>query len=302
MSYPVYNGPSAPSYPPLMQPQTYPPPPVYDEAAKKARLKNIAQRFEICDEFAQYLTQLEGKEIVCLFDDSGSMNAGVDEQSGDPFRTSQTRWSELKAKAGIIIDIASAFDPTGVDVYFLNRPPLRNIVCSEQLVNSPQFINPPSGGTPLAKVLKSILQEKVTEIKERTLVILIATDGLPTNDAGNTDVQGFKDVLNSRNPLSKIFVTIMACTDDENVIGYLNGWDKELTNLDVVDDYQSERKEIIKAQGSQFKFTLGDYVIKSLLGSFVPWFDSLDEKKVKSKTPKSSKSSKTKKNGGCILL
>jgi hypothetical protein len=41
-------------------------------------------------------------------------------------------------------------------------------------------------------------------------------------------------------------------------MSYLNDWDKEIPNLDVVDDYKSERKEILKCQGKSFPFTFGD--------------------------------------------
>lgn len=39
---------------------------------------------------------------------------------------------------------------------------------------------------------------------------------------------------------------------------YLNDWDSKLLNLDVVDDYKSERKEILKCQGRHFPFSFGD--------------------------------------------
>jgi hypothetical protein len=39
---------------------------------------------------------------------------------------------------------------------------------------------------------------------------------------------------------------------------YLNDWDKKIPNLDVADDYRSERKEILKVQGKDFPFSFGD--------------------------------------------
>jgi hypothetical protein len=39
---------------------------------------------------------------------------------------------------------------------------------------------------------------------------------------------------------------------------YLNEWDKKIPNLDVADDYRSEREEIHKAQGKDFPFSFGD--------------------------------------------
>lgn len=41
-------------------------------------------------------------------------------------------------------------------------------------------------------------------------------------------------------------------------VRYLNDWDKRIPNLDVADDYRSERQEILKAQGKNFPFSFGD--------------------------------------------
>ncbi|CAF2584669.1 unnamed protein product [Rotaria sp. Silwood2] len=73
---------------------------------------------------------------------------------------------------------------------------------------------------------------------------------------------------------------IILITDDDDCIGYLNDWDKRIPNLDVVDDYRNEKKEIQALQGKQFPFSFGDYVVKILMGGVDSWFDDLDEKKV----------------------
>ena len=39
---------------------------------------------------------------------------------------------------------------------------------------------------------------------------------------------------------------------------YLNDWDKKIHNLDVVDDYRNEKKEIQGRQGKDFPFSFGD--------------------------------------------
>ena len=50
---------------------------------------------------------------------------------------------ELKQTVSIVVDLASVFDPDGVDVYFLNCEPVFHVRNSEQLV--PIFTIPPSG-------------------------------------------------------------------------------------------------------------------------------------------------------------
>ncbi len=54
-----------------------------------------------------------------------------------------------------------------------------------------------------------------------------------------------------------------------SVYSYLNNWDKKIPNLDVADDYRSEREEIHKAQGKDFPFSFGD-VSKSIDFLFFP--------------------------------
>ena len=68
----------------------------------------------------------------------------------------------------------------------------------------------------------------------------------------------------------------MACTDDDECMAYLISADSSIARLDVTDDFPSERREVLAAQGGGFHFTFGDYCVKALLGSVDPYFDSLD--------------------------
>ena len=63
---------------------------------------------------------------------------------------------------------------------------------------------------------------------------------------------------------------------------YLNNWDRQIKNLDVVDDYESEKKEIYSKKRSKkdrVAFSYGDYIVKIILGSFVREIDEIDEEK-----------------------
>lgn len=90
-------------------------------------------------------------------------------------------------------------------------------------------------------------------------------------------IKEFKNVLKYREPIDRIFITIVACTDDEFSLSYLNDWDRKIKNLDVVDDYESEKKEIYSIRRKHNSFTFGDYIAKILLGSFVDEIDASDE-------------------------
>ncbi len=62
-------------------------------------------------------------------------------------------------------------------------------------------------------VLRQVLQDKKKEIEERKLLILLATDGVPTDDQGHAKVDELRRVLkHERIPTDRIPVTIIACT------------------------------------------------------------------------------------------
>ena len=64
---------------------------------------------------------------------------------------------------------------------------------------------------------------------------------------------------------------------------YLNILDKKVPNVDTLDDYLSELKEVQNAQGLNYKYSLGDHVARLLLGPICPELDSLDEHKISHK-------------------
>ena len=188
-----------------------------------------------------------------------------------------SRWDELKYFAEICIEVANIFDETGTDVYFLNRPTARNIHTPDEL--EPHMANQPRGYTPITKaILNVLLDYNPNVLGDKKLLIVIVTDGEPTDEKGEVDIDGFKHCLVTRPPY--VHTTIVACTDEEDTMDYLNHWDKDLPRLDVLDDYKSEKNEIVAVQGKGFRFSFGDYVVKSLLGSIDPELDNLDEIKL----------------------
>ncbi len=253
----------------------------YDyQAVRLAKLREICARYEIRPDFAAKLRQLEEFEIVALFDDSGSMATQVKPLPGafqDPFSPIPTRWSEAKLHASITVDLAACLDPDGIDIRFLNRPGFSNVATSAQVTGA--FQPPPNGFTPLVRTVKGIFEEKAAVIKERKMLLIILTDGKPTDDRGNDQVREFEELLRHRP--KNVFVSIVACTDDDDAVGYLNKLDRIVPGLDVVDDYTSECAEVRKVQGAKFPFSFGDYVVKTLLGSIDPAMDTLDERRLR---------------------
>ncbi len=75
------------------------------------------------------------------------------------------------------------------------------------------------GPTPIVPVLRRVLRDKQHEIEERKLLILLATDGVPTDNQGHRDIRSFEYVLKTeRKPANRIPVTIIACTGEKKSI------------------------------------------------------------------------------------
>ena len=256
------------------------------------KFKNIVQKYNIKYDYAFLLRTLEAFDITMIIDDSSSMRTLIIDYSrgnASPFDQFPTRWDELKQTVSIIVDLVSTLNSDGIDIYFLNRRPLLHVTDSSQLHNT--FSQLPNGTTPISRVLSYVLNLKRYNIHDRKLLVLIATDGSPTDENGQNDLDGLERVLlYERYPsMDRMFVTFIACTDDLQTVRDLNEFDKKIPYVDVLDDYQSERAEVLAVQGKNFPFSYGDYVVKLLMGSINQWFDLLDEKKVKLTSSKTNR-------------
>ena len=269
---PSYGGGGVPPSP--SQPPTLP-----QQSQRMLKLQALQGQHEIRPDWIPRLRQLEGFSIVFIADDSGSMNTDVTVPGRvvNPYGPRCTRWTELCQTVSTVVELATALNDAGVDIVYLNRPPMRGVTSAAQ-VQAAFAHAPPSGYTPLARVVREVIALKTAEhSSERKLLIMIATDGEPTTDGGVPDVPGFLRLLKTKP--ANVHVQIMACTDDDSVVGYLNDLDDTTANLDVCDDYASEKAEILAAQGRGFDFSTGDYIVKALLGPVDREFDTLDQKK-----------------------
>jgi hypothetical protein len=239
------------------------------------KLKTIAHQYEMSPETVQKLRRLEDFDICLLLDDSGSMATVIKSNSADPYAKSMTRWDEMKQAAIIITEVASCLDADGVDVFFLNRPPIRGVTSANQITVA--FQQMPQGFTPITRSMQYIFQEKDAVIRERKLLVLLITDGEPTDDIGNPAIPQFLHMIKRRD--KNVHISIIGCTDDDSTMKYLDKLDKRDKTLDVTDDYKSELAQIRKAKGKNFRFTFGDYVAKMLLGGVDPTMDNLDAKR-----------------------
>jgi hypothetical protein len=281
-TYPTY-------YPKITEPENPPnyisstnfPSSTNTKAERLAKFDALVRKYEINPEYAIKLRQLEGFEIVVICDDSGSMNSPVSNPTTKDHMNLPTRWEELKSTVKTIVEIAGTLDRTGVDVYFLNRPGVKNV--SDFTMVEPHFATEPEGYTPIVQTFIQVLNDMHKVLSEKKLLIILATDGEPTTAGGQTSSQGmtekqrFYNLLKTRQPIDKIYTSILACTDDDSVISYLQDWDTQIPNLDVVDDFHTVKSNVVKKQGSNYHFSFGDYIVKTLLGSIDKFFDEIDE-------------------------
>lgn len=228
-------------------------------------LPELIARYEIYNYQSNELALLRGYDLVFVCDDSGSMRT--------PLHSGRTRWDELKETVSLVVDIGRCFDDDGIDVYFLNRPPLKRVNSAADLHKG--FIGPPAGFTPLTDTLTRVVAEQTGS---KPLLILIATDGCPTTIEGDPDTFSFRRAVErcTSDPHRVIRIQFLACSDDENDVGWLNVLDREVRAVDVTADFETERAEVLRS-GKVNRFSRGDWVCKALLGGISDYYDKLDE-------------------------
>ena len=239
----------------------------------------MANQVSLRDSYKNHLKVLTGFRLIFICDDSTSMLKTLNYTNNK-----RRRWDELKETLTVLLDFLSQESLQKIikisesKVMFLNNEKDRSnfqIQSKAQIKEQieKQFSIEPLGQTPLTSCFKNAINSKKSEEK---LLVIILTDGRPTETSKSESaaIQNFKTALENKD--ANTHVTIVACTDNAATMSYLNDWDNNIANLDVLDDYESEKKLVLAANDSKFEFTFSDYIGKILLGSIVPELDSLD--------------------------
>ena len=266
------------------------------------KLNGVLSRHGITIADANDLVLLQGYEIVVIADDSGSMTlSSVPDGQRQLGQREPSRWEELCGTLRMVVELATIFDADGVDIHFLNRPALTHLRSRDDPQLDTALQRPPSGGTPLTETLQKVLSAHSES--EKPVLFVIATDGMP-----NGGIQRLKNVISEAisRPGRTFKFQILACTDDDTQVGWLNEFDREYKEVDVTDDYHSEKQEVLRT-GKCPSFKRSDWIIKALLGPISNKFDSWDEAKRANAPPpfKGASSSQqpqsTKKDGCCTI-
>jgi len=137
----------------------------------------------------------------------------------------------------------------------------------------------PGGPTPLTAHLVEIASEleQMAPILRQTgkkAVVVIATDGLPTD--GGRNRKEFVAALRSLEQYP-VWVVIRLCTDEDHVVDFYNDLDDQLEiSLEVLDDFPAEGKEVI-AENPWVNYALPLHRLREF-GFHDRVFDLLDER------------------------
>lgn len=249
--------------------------PLIDKKSKAERLQRLQEEYQIPGYLSELIFVLEEYELYLVIDDSSSMNGYAGSGS--------TRWEELQEVVRIFLKIGLLVDNNGIDVAFMNRrftgydgkKTRFTKIHTESNINN-LFSEKPFGITPSSETLTEVMAIHTQKPK----IIIIATDGEPTDKKGRVCLKEFEEILTGRDH-DKNFISVLFCSDDEHVLQTYLKWDRCIKNMDVLDDYDNEKKEVNAIQGSDFEYTMGYHVFRLIASSVIKELDDVNEKKLK---------------------
>jgi hypothetical protein len=144
----------------------------------------------------------------------------------------------------------------------------------------------PGGSTPLTRHILKIHKE-VSQMAPalrqagQKVVIVIATDGLPTDErghGGNQHQQEFVEALRRLEGLP-VWVVVRLCTDENDVVSFYNDLDGQLElSLEVLDDFKGESLEV-RGKNPWLNYALPLHRLREF-GHNHRVFDMLDEQRL----------------------
>jgi Mg-chelatase subunit ChlD len=144
----------------------------------------------------------------------------------------------------------------------------------------------PGGVTPLTKhiceIRQSIVALEPSLRRDGTKVVLVlATDGIPTNDQGFSSDAITTEFVNSLRSLEglPVWIVVRLCTDEDAVVEFWNSLDEHLElSLEVLDDFTAEAKEVA-VHNPWLNYGLPLHRMREM-GFYNRLFDILDERRL----------------------
>lgn len=242
---------------------------------------------------------------IWVVDNSGSMNKNdgnrlVSTKNSSIVKLVQcTRWNEIQETVNYHAQMA-ALVQAPVTFRLLNNPGAHigpqefsiadkgmdpNLIEQDlQLAKRVMMKSSPSGVTPLAQHVRDISQLVATMADDlnsqgKKIVVVLATDGLPTNDrgvGGSQERNDFTDSLKAMEGLP-VWIVIRLCTDEDDVVEFYNNLDAQLElSIEVLDDFTGEAEEVYE-QNPWLNYSLPLHRMREM-GISHRLFDLLDER------------------------
>jgi hypothetical protein len=238
--------------------------------SRKDKLSFLIKKYKINEIFSEKLDNLMDYETILLCDDSGSMNTKIKNKHFN------TRWDELKYIINFLISLLTIYDNNGINIHFLNRGISKNIRYEEE---AKYFLfNLPYGETPLTSKLLDIFY--TYENSKKKVLIIIPTDGVPTNE-GTIELISFKHILENMDH-TKFIITFLICSDNNEDISYLKDLET-IEGVNVLNNYIFESKEVRKIQGNNFNYSLEDHITRLILQPICEEISNFNIEKIKNK-------------------
>lgn len=238
---------------------------------------------------------------IWVVDNSGSMQIADGHRiliRNDEYRVVEsTRWEEIQDAVKYHCKMAALLDsPTLFKL--LNNPGRavgpqqfsvaeRGDAYAEEDINKAMKIitkAKPGGVTPLTRHIHDIkraIETMTPQLREdgKKVAIVLATDGLPTDEQGYGGQAANEDFVRSLRTLEglPIWIVIRLCTDQDSVTEFYNGLDAQLElSLEVLDDFVGEAGEVYRCN-SWINYALPIHRSREL-GYHDRLFDLIDER------------------------
>ncbi|MGI2028383.1 hypothetical protein [Endozoicomonas acroporae] len=228
---------------------------------------------------AYRLAALKNYELHFIIDNSMSMDI-QDGMVHPEVGVKMTRFEEAVYRLSHVADLLAHIPVMGIKIQSFTQefPPIdtggtpAEVAMQMKRCLDSIFMAKRLPSTPLYPAMLKSIEESERSVQSPPRIIYVFNDGEPNKGGSKEHIfELLKHRKAERSP-----VCLVACTDVDSSVEWMNEADEQ-PNVHVVDDFQSEMREVKRHQGAAFPFTEGFYLMSTLLGPIDPLFDKADE-------------------------
>jgi len=212
-----------------------------------------------------------------IVDDSGSMTLKTDAIGKD-----MSRWEEARERLKEMLEILAHVPFNTIAVVFLNRR--THVVLRREGRDPPTFYRDacikvdklfekgPCGGTPFYE----LLQKSIQAGKGKQVARYFFGDGIP--NGGLAAKEKIIRMLCDRDNPAGNPITFLSCTNDNAAVEWMKDAEEVVPYCSEADDFHEEANEVLRDQGTALPFSMGFYIVCSLVAAMNPDdLDAMDE-------------------------